>query len=40
MLGIESAKLALTEQGPNAGGKVVYLRDEDGVTIEFIQKPR
>jgi catechol 2,3-dioxygenase-like lactoylglutathione lyase family enzyme len=27
------------DQGPNAGGKVVYLRDPDGVTIEFIQPP-
>jgi catechol 2,3-dioxygenase-like lactoylglutathione lyase family enzyme len=27
------------DQGPNAGGKVVYTRDPDGITIEFIQKP-
>ena len=27
------------DKGPNAGGKVVYLRDPDGVTIEYIQKP-
>ena len=27
------------DKGPNAGGRVVYLRDIDGVTIEFIQAP-
>jgi catechol 2,3-dioxygenase-like lactoylglutathione lyase family enzyme len=27
------------DAGPNAGGRVVYLRDPDGVTIEFIEKP-
>ena len=26
--------------GPNKGGRVVYTRDADGVTIEFIQPPR
>ena len=26
--------------GPNKGGKVVYTRDPDGITVEFIQKPR
>ncbi len=26
--------------GPNKGGKVVYTRDPDGITIEFIQKPQ
>lgn len=31
--------IAVIDQGPNAGGKVCYLRDPDGVTIEFIQKP-
>jgi catechol 2,3-dioxygenase-like lactoylglutathione lyase family enzyme len=25
--------------GPNKGGRVVYTRDADGITIEFIQKP-
>ena len=25
--------------GPNAGGRVVYTRDPDGVTVEFIQPP-
>jgi catechol 2,3-dioxygenase-like lactoylglutathione lyase family enzyme len=28
------------EHGPNKGGKVVYTRDPDGITIEFIQKPQ
>jgi len=32
-------EVATIDQGPNAGGKVAYLRDPDGVTIEFIQKP-
>jgi catechol 2,3-dioxygenase-like lactoylglutathione lyase family enzyme len=27
-------------QGPNAGGRVVYTRDADGITVEFIQKPK
>ncbi len=27
------------DQGPNKGGKVAYLRDPDGITIEFIQPP-
>lgn len=27
------------DAGPNKGSRVVYLRDADGVTIEFIQKP-
>ena len=26
------------DKGPNAGNRVVYLRDLDGVTIEFIEK--
>ncbi len=25
--------------GPNTGGRAVYTRDPDGVTIEFIQRP-
>lgn len=25
--------------GPNKGGRVVYTRDPDGVTVEFIQRP-
>ena len=33
-------EVAVIDQGPNTGGKVVYLRDPDGVTIEFIQKPQ
>ena len=27
------------DQGPNKGGRVVYLRDADGITIEYIEKP-
>lgn len=27
------------DRGPNAGGRVVYMRDPDDVTIEFIEKP-
>jgi glyoxylase I family protein len=27
------------DAGPNRGSRVVYVRDGDGVTIEFIQKP-
>ena len=26
--------------GPNKGGLVVYTRDADGITVEFIQRPR
>lgn len=32
-------EIAVIDQGPNAGGRVAYLRDWDGVTVEFIQKP-
>ena len=32
-------EVAVINAGPNAGGRVVYLRDADGVTIEFIEKP-
>ena len=31
--------VVVIDQGPNKGGKVAYLRDTDGITIEFIQKP-
>jgi len=27
------------DAGPNRGSKVAYVQDEDGVTLEFIQKP-
>lgn len=27
------------DQGPNKGGRVVYMRDPDDVTVEFIEKP-
>jgi catechol 2,3-dioxygenase-like lactoylglutathione lyase family enzyme len=26
--------------GPNKGGRVVYTRDADGITVEFIQRPQ
>jgi catechol 2,3-dioxygenase-like lactoylglutathione lyase family enzyme len=29
--------ITVIDKGPNAGRKVVYLRDPDGVTIEFIE---
>ena len=28
------------DAGPNKGGQVVYTRDADGVTVEFIQPPQ
>jgi glyoxylase I family protein len=28
------------KSGPNAGKRVVYVRDPDGTTIEFVQPPR
>ena len=28
------------QQGPNAGKRVVYVRDPDGTTIEFMQMPK
>ena len=28
------------KMGPNAGKRVVYVRDPDGTTIEFMQQPR
>jgi catechol 2,3-dioxygenase-like lactoylglutathione lyase family enzyme len=28
------------DRGPNRGGRVVYLRDRDGITVELIEKPR
>ena len=31
-------EIASVDKGPNAGSRVVYLRDPDGITIEFIQK--
>ena len=31
--------ITVIDKGPNAGGRVAYLRDPDGITIEFIQKP-
>jgi catechol 2,3-dioxygenase-like lactoylglutathione lyase family enzyme len=31
---------ATMDKGPNKGAKVAYLRDPDGITIEFIQPPK
>jgi glyoxylase I family protein len=28
------------QSGPNAGKRVIYVRDPDGTTIEFMQQPR
>jgi catechol 2,3-dioxygenase-like lactoylglutathione lyase family enzyme len=28
------------DKGPNAGGRAVYLRDPDGIAIEFIEPPK
>ena len=30
-------EVTVIDKGPNAGRKVVYLRDRDGVTIEYIE---
>ena len=30
----------IIDKGPNTGARVAYLRDEDGVTVEFIEKAR
>ena len=32
-----SAPVAI-DKGPNAGSRVVYMRDVDGITVEFIEK--
>lgn len=34
-----AGSVMVIDQGPNKGGRVAYLRDPDGITIEFIQKP-
>lgn len=40
-LGVEAINPPLViDQGPNKGKKVVYVRDWDGVTIEFIEAAR
>ena len=35
-----AGKPQLLKSGPNAGKRVVYVRDPDGTTIEFMQQPR
>ncbi len=32
-------KVITVNAGPNKGGRIAYLRDWDGVTMEFIEKP-
>ena len=32
-------QITTVDQGPNKGGKAVYLRDPDGITVELIQQP-
>ena len=31
-------EITTVDQGPNKGGKAVYLRDPDGITVELIQQ--
>lgn len=33
-------QVVVIDKGPNAGGRVCYLRDPDGIAIEFIEKPQ
>jgi glyoxylase I family protein len=35
-----AGKPQILQSGPNAGKRVVYVRDPDGTTIEFMQQPR
>ena len=35
---IPIGQIAVINAGPNTGDRVVYLRDPDGITIEFIEK--
>ena len=32
-------EIVTIDQGPNAGARVVYLRNKDGITFELIEKP-
>ena len=32
-------EIITVDQGPNAGARIVYLRDSDGITFELIEKP-
>ena len=32
-------EITTVDQGANQGGKAVYLRDSDGITVELIQQP-
>ena len=31
-------EIITVDQGPNAGARIVYLRDSDGITFELIEK--
>jgi len=31
--------IQVTDDGPNKGSRIVYMRDADGITIEYIQPP-
>ena len=35
-----AGKPQILQSGPNAGKRVVYVRDPEGTTIEFMQQPR
>ncbi len=36
---VPQGEIITVDQGPNRGARVVYLRDADGITFEFIEKP-
>ncbi|MBT3429866.1 MAG: hypothetical protein HN428_05535 [Proteobacteria bacterium] len=36
---IAEGEIITVDQGPNAGARIVYLRDSDGITFELIEKP-
>ncbi|MGB1612645.1 MAG: VOC family protein [Arenicellales bacterium] len=36
---VPEGEVITVDQGPNAGARLVYLRDPDGVTFELIEKP-
>jgi len=35
-----AGEVVVIDQGPNAGARLVYVRDPDGITIELIERPR
>jgi len=34
-----AGEVAVIDQGPNAGARIVYVRDPDGITLELIERP-